>query len=41
MKETYSISPDGEKFLIPKTEEYNAEFEMLKKRVQSERGKRT
>jgi len=39
MQETYSISPDGEKFLIPKTEEYNAEFEMLKKRVQSEREK--
>jgi len=39
MQETYSISPDGEKFLIPKTEEYNAEFEMLKNRVQSEREK--
>ncbi|MCK4640491.1 MAG: nucleotide sugar dehydrogenase [Candidatus Marinimicrobia bacterium] len=39
MKETYSISPDGEKFLIPKAEGYDAEFEMLKKRVQSEREK--
>jgi len=39
MKEMFSISPSGEKFQIPNKEEYDAEFAMLKKRVQSEREK--
>ncbi|MFH1249992.1 MAG: GDP-mannose dehydrogenase, partial [bacterium] len=37
MPEVFSISPSGEKFRIPGQEEYQSEFEMLKKRVQSER----
>ncbi len=37
MKEMFSVSPSGEKFRIPVQEEYKSEFEMLKKRVQSER----
>jgi len=39
MKEMVSISPSGEKFQIPNKEEYDVEFEMLKKRVQLEREK--
>lgn len=39
MQEKYSISPAGEKFRIPNEEEYQAEFLMLKERVQSEREK--
>ncbi|MDO9547969.1 MAG: nucleotide sugar dehydrogenase [Candidatus Marinimicrobia bacterium] len=39
MPEVFSISPSGEKFRIPGQEEYQSEFEMLKKRVQSEREK--
>lgn len=37
MSENYSISPSGEKFSLPKPEEYKAEFESLKKRVEHER----
>ncbi len=37
MSENYSISPSGEKFPLPKSEEYKAEFESLKKRVDQER----
>lgn len=37
MKENLSISPNGEKFPLPKPEEYKAEFERLKKRVDQER----
>lgn len=37
MSEVFSISPSGEKFRIPGQEEYPSEFEMLKKRVQTER----
>jgi UDP-N-acetyl-D-glucosamine dehydrogenase len=37
MSENYSISPSGEKFPLPKPEEYKAEFESLKKRVEQER----
>jgi len=39
MPEVFSISPSGEKFRIPGQEEYQAEFEMLKKRIQAEREK--
>ncbi len=39
MSEQYSISPGGEKFALPKPEEYQAEFEMLKKRVDEERAR--
>jgi nucleotide sugar dehydrogenase len=39
MSENYSISPSGEKFPLPKPEEYKAEFESLKKRVAEERAK--
>ncbi len=37
MSENYSISPSGEKFSLPKPEEYKAEFESLKNRVEQER----
>jgi len=37
MSENYSISPAGEKFPLPKPEDYKAEFEKLKKRVEEER----
>jgi nucleotide sugar dehydrogenase len=37
MSNNFSISPSGEKFLLPKTEDYKTEFENLKKRVEQER----
>lgn len=40
MSENFSISPNGEKFLLPKPEDYNREFENLKKRVELERTKK-
>lgn len=40
MSEQYSISPGGEKFALPKPEDYQAEFEMLKKRVDEERARK-
>jgi UDP-N-acetyl-D-glucosamine dehydrogenase len=40
MSENFSISPVGEKFPLPKPEDYKAEFENLKKRVQQERAKK-
>jgi nucleotide sugar dehydrogenase len=39
MSEKISISPNGEKFPLPQPEEYNAEFERLKKRIDQERAK--
>ncbi|NSW95050.1 MAG: nucleotide sugar dehydrogenase [Bacteroidales bacterium] len=39
MSEIYSISPSGEKFPLPKPEDYKKEFEFLKKRVDEERAK--
>ena len=33
MSEKISISPGGEKFPLPKPEDYPVEFEILKKRV--------
>ena len=39
MSEKYSISPAGERFPIPKPEDYKAEFERLKKLVAKERKK--
>ncbi len=39
MNENISISPNGEKFPLPKPEEYKAEFERLKKRIAKERTK--
>jgi nucleotide sugar dehydrogenase len=39
MSEKYSISPAGERFSIPKPEDYKAEFERLKKLVDKERKK--
>lgn len=39
MSETYSISPSGEKFPLPKPEDYRKEFEYLKKRVDEEKAK--
>jgi nucleotide sugar dehydrogenase len=39
MSEKLSISPSGEKFPLPKPEDYQSEFENLKKRVASERAK--
>jgi UDP-N-acetyl-D-glucosamine dehydrogenase len=39
MGENYSISPGGEKFPLPKPEDYKEEFENLKKRVEEERSK--
>lgn len=38
MSENISVSPNGEKFQLPKPEEYKPEFERLKKRVEQERG---
>ena len=37
MNENLSISPGGEKFPLPKPEDYKIEFENLKKRVEQER----
>jgi UDP-N-acetyl-D-glucosamine dehydrogenase len=39
MSEKFSISPSGEKFPLPKPEDYKTEFENLKKRVDKERAK--
>ena len=39
MSENFSISPAGEKFPLPKPEDYKTEFENLKKRVELERAK--
>jgi len=39
MSENFSISPGGEKFPLPKPEDYKEEFERLKKRVEEERSK--
>lgn len=39
MSEKYSVSPNGEKFALPKPEDYKAEFESIKKRVEKERAK--
>ncbi|MDX9904082.1 MAG: nucleotide sugar dehydrogenase [Bacteroidales bacterium] len=39
MSEKYSVSPNGEKFTLPKPEDYKAEFESIKKRVEKERAK--
>jgi len=39
MKDQYSISPSGEQFDLPKPDDYDVEFEMLKKRVGEERAK--
>jgi UDP-N-acetyl-D-glucosamine dehydrogenase len=39
MSENYSVSPAGEKFLLPNPEDYKAEFESLKNRVELERAK--
>jgi nucleotide sugar dehydrogenase len=37
MSEKYSVSPGGEKFPLPKAEDYKSEFEAIKKRVGAER----
>ncbi len=39
MSAQYSISPQGDKFLLPKTEDYSAEFDRLQKRVAEERSR--
>jgi len=39
MSEKYSVSPNGEKFPLPKPDDYKAEFESIKKRVRQERAK--
>jgi len=39
MSEKYSISPNGEKFALPKPEDYKTEFETIKKRVKQEHAK--
>ena len=39
MSKNFSISPAGEKFPLPEPEDYKAEFENLKKRVEQERAK--
>ncbi len=39
MSEKYSVSPAGEKFPLPKPEDYLKEFETIKKRVEKERAK--
>jgi len=39
MSEKYSVSPNGEKFPLPKPEDYKTEFEAIKKRVNQERTK--
>ncbi|MCX6333122.1 MAG: GDP-mannose dehydrogenase, partial [Bacteroidia bacterium] len=38
MSENFSISPNGEKFPLPKSEDYKSEYENLKKRIEKERG---
>jgi UDP-N-acetyl-D-glucosamine dehydrogenase len=40
MSELFSISPAGEKFPLPKPEDYKAVFETLKKRIAKERTKK-
>jgi nucleotide sugar dehydrogenase len=40
MSETFSISPAGEKFPLPKPEDYKKEFENIAKRVKEERAKK-
>jgi nucleotide sugar dehydrogenase len=37
VNESYSISPNGEKYSLPKPEDYKREFERLSRRVQQER----
>ncbi len=39
MAEKISVSPSGEQFALPKTEDYNSEFLKLKNRVDEERAK--
>jgi nucleotide sugar dehydrogenase len=39
MSEKISVSPSGEKFPLPRPEDYKAEFESLKKRIDQERAK--
>src|SRR4030042_3338020 len=39
MNESISISPAGEKFPLPKPEDYKTEFENIKNRVSQERAK--
>ena len=39
MSENFSISPAGEKFPLPKPEDYKKEFQNLKERIESERAK--
>lgn len=39
MSEKYSVSPAGEKFSLPKPEDYAKEFEIIKERVEKERAK--
>jgi nucleotide sugar dehydrogenase len=39
MNEKYSISPNGEKFPLPESEDFKQEFEILKKRVSQEKEK--
>ena len=39
MSEKFSISPAGEKFPLPKPEDYKEEFDKLKRRVEEERAK--
>ncbi len=39
MSENYSISPSGEKFPLPKPEDYKSEYAKIKKRVDQERAK--
>jgi UDP-N-acetyl-D-glucosamine dehydrogenase len=40
MSENFSISPSGEKFPLPKPEDYKKEYENLRKRVELERAKK-
>ena len=37
MSEIFSISPGGEKFPLPKPEDYKSEYEKLTKRIDQER----
>lgn len=39
MSEVFSVSPSGERFPLPKPEDYKAEFENLRNRVEQERTK--
>ncbi|MDF1560646.1 MAG: nucleotide sugar dehydrogenase [Bacteroidales bacterium] len=39
MSERYSVSPNGERFPLPKPEDYKAEFDSIKERVEKERAK--